>query len=195
MNGITNIVHQLAQRKVGIAGAGGLGSNVALALARSGVGSLVVADNDVVTTGNLNRQYYFTSQLGKAKTVALQENIRNAAPHCRVEGHCVRVTPSNAATLFGICDVVVEAFDQATEKEWFISFMTATFPQKPLVAASGMAGWGRFQTLSIQQSGTLYLCGDQQEAVSLDCPALAPRVGIVAMMQANQVLDLLLTQS
>ncbi|MDD3639773.1 MAG: sulfur carrier protein ThiS adenylyltransferase ThiF [Bacteroidales bacterium] len=194
MTVIQNITSHLSVKKAGIAGAGGLGSNVAAALVRSGIGHLVIADFDIVTKANLNRQFYFEDQVGRPKVEALRENLLRIDPKTEVTALNSRITPQNAGDLFGTCDVVVEAFDRAGEKQWFAEWMTRHYPDKPLIMGSGMAGFGNLESIHIQRSGNLYICGDQRETDEKQVPLLAPRVILVAMMQADLVLELLLHQ-
>lgn len=184
-----NLEQRLAGACIGIAGAGGLGSNCAAALVRAGVGKLVVADFDVVSESNLNRQFYFADQVGMKKVEALYDNLKRIRPHIALSIHPLRVTPLNMGLLFAGCEVVVEAFDDAEEKAWFIEEMHGQMPDIPLVAASGMAGYGRLEALRVVRQGNLTVCGDGATAVSEDTPPLAPRVGIVACMQADAVLE------
>ena len=116
MTVIQNIASHLSVKKAGIAGAGGLGSNVAAALVRSGLGHIVIADYDVVTEANLNRQFFFADQAGQRKVDTLRENLLRINNLADVEAHSCKVTPRNAGSLFGSCDVVIEAFDLAKEK-------------------------------------------------------------------------------
>jgi sulfur carrier protein ThiS adenylyltransferase len=189
----SEIRSHLGNFRVGIAGAGGLGSNCAVALARSGVGMLVIADFDIVEPANLNRQYYFSDQVGMAKVVALQENIRRINPSTIVSIHNTRLNVRNIPTVFKGCDVIVEAFDQASEKEMLIETVQEEMPGIPLIIGSGMAGWGRTDLLKCKKADDfLYVCGDESSEVSEELPCLAPRVGIVSNMQANQVIEILL---
>ena len=185
----------LKDKKVGIAGCGGLGSNCAVALARSGVGTLVVVDFDVISESNLNRQYYFYSQIGLKKAPVLKENILTINPAVRVIDHDLKLTPGNITGIFGDCDVVVEAFDLAGEKEMFISTMTEQFPDKPLVIGLGMAGYGHTNMVHYRKLGNIRICGDEQTEISCETPPIAPRVGMVASMQANVVVGILLGES
>jgi len=183
---------RLAPFRIGIAGCGGLGSNCAVALARAGIGHLILVDFDVVDLSNLNRQYYFRDQIGLPKTEALTENIRRIDPTVQIWGHNLTITSENIPKLFSGCDVVVEAFDRADQKLMLIETMVDLFPHIPLVSGSGMAGYGRTDLLRCERHGTLYVCGDQQTEVSEELSPLAPRVGIVSNMQANAVLEILL---
>jgi len=182
----------LSQKVVGIAGAGGLGSNCAVSLLRSGVGKLIIADYDVVSEPNLNRQFYFRDQLGQKKVFALRDNLARIEPEDCVQVYDTRITEENIGLIYSTCDIVVEAFDEASQKEMFINYMLTNFPEIPLVAASGMAGWGRIELLKVVQSDNLYICGDEESEASEENPPLAPRVNIVSNMQADKVLELLL---
>jgi sulfur carrier protein ThiS adenylyltransferase len=189
----TDISKHLGKFRVGIAGAGGLGSNCAIALARSGVGTLVIADFDVVEPANLNRQYYFSDQVGMAKTDALKENICRIDSSVIVTTHKVRLDTENIPLIFAECDIIVEAFDQASEKEMLIETVQEKMPLIPLIVGSGMAGWGKTDLLKCKKADDfLYVCGDESSEVSDELPCIAPRVGIVSNMQANLVLEILL---
>jgi sulfur carrier protein ThiS adenylyltransferase len=177
---------------VGIAGCGGLGSNCAMALARAGVGRLVIADFDVVDAKNLDRQYYFLDQVGEKKVVALRENIRRANPDVIVEAHDVRLGPGEVVQIFPDCRVIVEAFDRADMKLMIIETLTERFPDKFIVVGSGLAGYGGNNALRTRRLGNLFICGDEASEVSEELPPLAPRVGAVACLQANQVLEIVL---
>lgn len=183
---------RLSRKRVGIAGCGGLGSNCAIALARVGMGTLVIVDFDRLSLSNLNRQYYFRDQVGMKKVEALADNILRIDPTIRVEKHAVRITATNLAGLFSGCDVIVEAFDLAEEKEMLITSALTHFPTLPLVVGSGMAGWGNNAAIHFRRLGNIFVCGDESSEISDEKPPLAPRVGMVANMQANVVMDILL---
>lgn len=187
-------VHQRVKRAtVGIAGVGGLGSAVAIALARTGVGTLIIADFDLVEPSNLNRQQYFIDQLGIPKVYALRDTLGRVNPHVHVAACHLRLTPGNVAEVFGAVDVLVEAFDRADQKAMLTETFTARFPDKPLVAGSGMAGYGPANNVITRRSfGNLYLCGDGSTAAAPGVGLMAPRVGVAAHHQANAVLRLLL---
>jgi sulfur carrier protein ThiS adenylyltransferase len=174
---------------VGIAGLGGLGSAVAVALARIGVGRLILADFDIVEPSNLNRQQYFIDQLGLTKSEALEANLRRINPYVEYEAHCVRLTPENIPALFAEADVLVEAFDRPDQK----AMLLQSFKEKPIVAASGLAGHGPGETIGVRKMGDrIYVVGDLETGAAPGCGLMAPRVGIAAHMQANVVLRLLL---
>jgi sulfur carrier protein ThiS adenylyltransferase len=189
----TEIKTHLSKFRVGIAGAGGLGSNCAVALARSGVGTLVIVDYDVIEISNLNRQYYFTSQVGLMKTVALEENIKNINPEVHVISHKKKLDRFNIAEIFSGCDIIVEAFDSSEMKEMLIETVQIRMPGIPLIVGSGLAGWGKTIEITCRKiDDSLYVCGDESTEASDNIPPIAPRVGIVANMQANVVIEILL---
>jgi sulfur carrier protein ThiS adenylyltransferase len=185
----------LRGKTVGIAGAGGLGSNCAVALVRTGVGTLIIADFDVVSAHNLNRQYYFIDQVGMKKTDALRETIMRIDHDLRLHLHDLKLGPENIPNVFRSCDVIVEAFDLADQKEMLIETITEKLPGIPLVVGLGLAGYGKNEAIRVRQAGNLYICGDEESEISPDLPPMAPRVGIVAHMQANVVIELLLNQT
>lgn len=189
----SEIKNHLKKFRVGIAGAGGLGSNCAAALARIGVGTLVIADFDSVELSNLSRQYYFTDQVGMMKTTALKENLSRIRPEVNVVIHEVKLDKKNIPSIFSGCDIIVEAFDKTEMKEMLIETVQKELRGIPLIVGSGMAGWGKNEILKFRKiDNTLYVCGDESSEASEDFPTLAPRVGIVANMQANTVIELLM---
>jgi sulfur carrier protein ThiS adenylyltransferase len=187
-----HIRSRLQDKVVGIAGCGGLGSNCAVALARVGVGKLIIADHDKIDLSNLNRQYFFIDQVGKAKVLALKENITRIDPSIKVETHEIQLDEENIPVIFKECDVIVEAFDRADMKQMIVETVLGKMPDRYLVCGSGLAGWGENDLIRMSVSGKLYIIGDGVNEVSDAYPPLAPRVGIVANMQANQVLEILL---
>jgi len=192
---LAEIRTHLSKFRIGIAGAGGLGSNCAVALARSGVGTLVIADFDVVEEANLNRQYYFTDQIGKSKTIALKENILRINPGAIIILNQEKLDKDNIVEIFSGCDLIVEAFDSSSMKEMLIETVQTKMPGIPIIVGSGMAGWGKTNDLRYRKiDDTLYVCGDESTEVTENLPPLAPRVSIVANMQANVVIELLMTK-
>ncbi len=185
------VLEALRRSSVGIAGAGGLGSNVAVALARAGVGRLVVADFDRVEPSNLNRQQYYVDQVGLTKVEALRENLLRVNPFSVYEVHEVRLTRRNSTEVFRAVDVVVEAFDRAAAKEMLIEAVLARFPGRPIVAASGLAGFGGNAKLHTRRMGNLWICGDEESQSPKGISPMAPRVALVAAMQANLVVEIL----
>jgi sulfur carrier protein ThiS adenylyltransferase len=183
---------KLKAATIGIAGLGGLGSAVAVALARVGIGKLILADFDVVEPSNLNRQQYFIDQLGLLKTDALVANLRRINPYVELEAHAVTLTPANMIPTFGEVDVMIEAFDRADQKVMLMQTFTAAKPRVPLIAASGLAGFGPGETIGVKKMGeTLYVVGDLETGARPGCGLMAPRVGIAASMQANLAVRLI----
>ena len=182
----------LKDKQVGIAGAGGLGTNCAVSLVRVGLGNLIIADFDVVSESNLNRQFYFRDQIGMKKVFALRDNLLRINPELNVTVVDELLHPANIVALFRNCDVIVEAFDAADQKEMLIETVLTYFPDKPLIVGLGMAGWGMNDTINVRQIDNMYICGDEVSEIGPELPPIAPRVGIVANMQANVALEILL---
>ncbi|MGB4586075.1 MAG: sulfur carrier protein ThiS adenylyltransferase ThiF [Rectinemataceae bacterium] len=179
---------------VGIAGAGGLGSNCAVSLVRAGVRRLVIADFDKVTGPNLDRQFYFLAQVGEFKVDALAANLAAIDPEARISAHRLRIDPEAARRLFAGCDIIVEALDDAGAKAMLIETCLEAFPKAHVVAASGLAGLGRFEAIKVIHRGRLHLCGDFESEVAPNMPPVAARVGIVANLEADIVLQLILDE-
>lgn len=177
---------------VGIAGAGGLGSNIAFSLARAGIGKLIIADFDIITVSNLNRQQFFLDQAGQPKVTALKDNLTRMNPFCEVIVHNVRITAANLAVLFGSCDILIEALDGAEQKQMLIETWQELYPDKALIGASGLSGYGRNELIRTVKFDNIYLCGDGVSELQPGISPVAPRVGIVANMQANLCLELLI---
>jgi sulfur carrier protein ThiS adenylyltransferase len=174
---------------VGIMGAGGLGSNVAHALVRAGVGRIIIADPDRVEASNLNRQLFFRDQVGVLKVEALTATLERIAPFTRITALARSITPGNIMDVYREADLLVEALDLAASKASLIeSWLMKT--SKPIVAASGLAGIGRTERIRVRRMGRLVVCGDgESEMAEGLCSA---RVALVAGMQANIALELLL---
>jgi sulfur carrier protein ThiS adenylyltransferase len=186
------ILVRLQGATIGIAGAGGLGSNVALNLARAGIGRLIVVDFDRIEASNLNRQQYFERQIGMFKATALAQNLKAIHPFTRVDARVDRIDPGNLARHFHEVEILVEAFDLADQKQMLIESWLSLYPGRPLVAVSGIGGWGRNEKLVTRRHGNLFLVGDETAELSPGISPMAPRVAIAAGMQANLVLELLL---
>ena len=176
---------------VGIAGAGGLGSNCAMHLARSGVKKFVIADFDTVNESNLNRQFFFRDQIGRKKVDALAENLRRIEPDLELELHDTRLDPGNIGEIFSRCTAFVEALDSASAKAMFLR---AVIPSgKPVASASGLAGWGRSGGIVQRRIGkNLVLAGDTARGVGGENFPFSPRVGIAAAMEANAIVAMIL---
>ena len=178
---------------IGIAGAGGLGSNCALNLVRSGFKHFVICDFDVIEPSNLNRQFYFQDQLGMPKVEALAVNLCRINPDVEIVSLPVKITSGNAREIFAGCDVIVEAFDRAEAKRMLVEAFYSS--GKFLVAASGLAGWGNADAImTLQVHDYFYMVGDLVSEVGTDKPPCAPRVNIAAAKQADLILSLALKQ-
>lgn len=188
-----DVHHRVKKAKVAIAGLGGLGSNIALMLARTGVGQLLLVDFDVVEPSNLNRQQYSIRHLGMNKTDALYQQIRQINPFIHVTTRNIRVDENNVCELFDGYDIVCEAFDNADAKSMLVNTVLEKLPQTTVVAASGMAGYGSSNLIQTKKvMNRFYLCGDLQSEARIGCGLMAPRVEICAGHQANMILRLLL---
>ena len=187
------IQEKLSAGRVAIAGLGGLGSNVAYALARIGVGHLRLIDFDVVDITNLNRQQYFMEHIGMPKTEALESLLKKINPYLDIRTDCVRVTEDNIKELFGEWDIVCEAFDDPDAKAMLVNGILEHFPEKKLVLASGMAGFGSSNTrVTRKVTDNFYLCGDRVSAPEYGRGLMAPRVAICAAHEANMITRLIL---
>lgn len=178
---------------VAIAGLGGLGSNIAIALARTGVGHLHLVDFDVVEPSNLNRQQYGICHLGMRKTDALKIQLGEINPYIQITTDTVRVTHDNTTELFGKDEIICEAFDNPQAKAMLVNTLLEYYPEKKIVAASGMAGYESSNTIITKRSmKNLYLCGDGETSAMVGRGLMAPRVLICAGHQANMILRLIL---
>ncbi len=183
---------KISQARVAVCGLGGLGSNVASALARAGVGQLHLIDFDRVDMSNLNRQQYFVRQLGRFKTDALKETLLEMAPYCRIKTDTVRITEENLPDLLRNDDLVCEAFDCPEAKAMLVSGVLEHFPGRCLVAASGMAGLGSANTIRTRRVfGNFYLCGDGCSDADSGPGLVSSRVLVCAAHQANMILRLI----
>ena len=180
---------------VAICGLGGLGSNIAISLARAGVGKLILIDFDKVDLSNLNRQQYKASQIGMEKTRALEENLKEISPYIEVEIHCEKAVEENYHRLLEKADIICEAFDVAEAKSSLVNFVLEHMPKKDLVAASGMAGLGSGNEIRTRKlTKHFYLCGDGVSEVEEGEGLFAPRVMLCAAHQALTVLQILAGQ-
>lgn len=184
--------NKISAARVAVCGLGGLGSNIAIALARAGVGHLHLIDFDRVDLTNLNRQQYAVGQLGQYKTDALRETLSLVSPYCDVTCDTVRVTEENLPDLLKTEDYICEAFDRAEAKAMLVSGVLEHFPEKYLVAASGLAGLGSANTIQTRRvSQRFYLCGDGTSDSSVGLGLVASRVLVCAAHEANMILRLI----
>ncbi len=187
------IYERMKAARVGIAGLGGLGSNIAAALARSGIGNLTLVDFDTVELSNINRQIYTLKHIGMPKTAALSEILRSINPFCKITTRNVRVDESNCAALFADCDIVCEAFDLAESKAMLVNTLLAANRAVKIVSGNGMAGFGRANEIRTKKlSERLYVCGDFSADVADGEGLTAARVMICAGHQASKVCELIL---
>ena len=181
-----------ASATVAICGLGGLGSNIAISLARAGIGKLILCDFDRVDITNLHRQQYKAEQIGMYKTVALAENLKEIAPYISLGIHTERITEDNVLTLLKDADIICEAFDDAECKAMLTEIVLTEMRDKYLVAASGMAGLydsNRIKTRKV--TSRFYLCGDEKSEVADGIGLVSSRVMICAAHQAHTVLRIL----
>ena len=184
-----------ASATVAVCGLGGLGSNIAIALARAGIGKLILIDFDRVDITNLHRQQYKADQIGMYKTVALAENLKEIAPYISLEIHTERITEDNAVTLLQDADIICEAFDDAECKAMLTNTVLTEMRDKYFVAASGMAGLHDANSIKTRKvTSKFYLCGDGESDVSDGIGLVAPRVALCAVHQAHTVLRILAKQ-
>ncbi len=190
----TPSVHEkVKQGQVAIAGLGGLGSNIAIMLARIGVGQLLLVDFDIVEPSNLNRQSYYISHLGMPKTIALRKQIEEINPFIQVTTENTRVTAENVKELFSGYEIICEAFDKPEEKALLVNTVLEQLPDSKIVAASGMAGYDSSNLIrTVKPMKNLYICGDLTNEAIVGRGLMAPRVQLCASHQANMVLRILL---
>lgn len=189
------LVEKFSAATVAICGLGGLGSHLALSLARAGVGKLILIDFDQVDLSNLNRQQYKVCQIGMHKTDALAENLREITPYLQLETYPIRLDAENAAEVLKEADVICEAFDRVEEKSMLVDTVLEQLPGKYLVAASGMAGLASGNSIQTKRiTSRFYLCGDGVSSVEELGSLFAPRVMLCAAHQALTVLQILAGQ-
>lgn len=177
---------------VAICGLGGLGSNIAILLARAGVGKLILIDFDKVDITNLHRQQYKASQIGMYKTKAMICNLKEIAPYLETEIHTVRMDENNYYEILESADIICEAFDNAEAKANIVNFVLSEMPAKYIVAASGMAGLDSANSIKTRKiSKRFYLCGDEKSDVQDGVGLVASRVSVCASHQANMVLRII----
>jgi len=187
---------QVKNASVAIAGLGGLGSNIAVMLARTGVGHLHLVDFDTVDLTNLNRQQYSIRHLGRFKTEALKEQLLEICPFVDIRIDTVQVTEANAVQLFYLDEIVCEAFDSADSKAMLAATLLSKWKGKALIAASGMAGYGNSNKIKSRKiRDNFYICGDEVTDIKQGIGLMAPRVALCAAHQANLALELIIGES
>src|SRR5574344_375278 len=187
-------VHQKVKNsKVAIAGLGGLGSNIAVMLSRTGVGELLLIDFDIVEPSNLNRQNYYIRHLGMYKTDALKEQLKEINPFIKVITKTIKIDENNIKELLKNYPFVCEAFDKADQKAMLVSNILEKLPKTKIVAGSGMAGYESSNKIKTKKAlKNLYICGDFEAEAKVGMGLMAPRVTLCAAHQANMILRLIL---
>ncbi len=183
----------LKNKTVGIAGCGGLGSNIAVSLVRAGIGNLIIVDYDVVDISNLNRQFFFLNDIGEFKVDAIRKYLTQINFQVKISGFNKELTPDNISDYFAGVDIMVEAFDLAEKKRWLIDNWLRKYSSIPLVCGSGLSGYGKTNDLGVMRAGNLFVCGDQSTDSIID-GLCSVRVSIVANMQANCVVEILMKE-
>ena len=173
----------------GIAGCGGLGSNIAVALARSGVGKLILVDQDKVEPSNLNRQHYFLQDIGCPKVEALGRHLKNIVPDIQLDLHHQKITPENLPSFFSQADILLEAFDFAPSKKWLIESWCRLFPDRYIVSGNGMSGIGNHKETTLFTLEKIIFCGDGKSEMKMGL--CAAKVALVANMQAHAAIEIL----
>lgn len=184
--------NKLTAASVAVCGLGGLGSNIAIALARAGVGRLHIIDFDRVDISNLNRQQYYPEQLGLYKAEALYDTLSRIAPYCGIRRESVKLTEENIPELLADADIICEAFDAADQKAMLVNTVLEKMPEKYLVSGSGMAGIAPSNTISTRRvTKRFYLCGDGVSDVADGMGLVASRVLVCAGHQAHAVIRII----
>ncbi|SHM22436.1 sulfur carrier protein ThiS adenylyltransferase ThiF [Ruminococcus flavefaciens] len=183
---------KLNDASVAVCGLGGLGSNIAVALARAGVGRLHILDFDKVDISNLNRQQYFAEQLGMSKTDALYDTLKRIAPYCDIRKDCIKLNEDNIPELLADADIIVEAFDKAEQKAMLVNCVLENMPEKYLVSGSGMAGIAPSNMITTKRvTKRFYICGDGVSDVEDGMGLVSSRVLICAGHQAHAVIRII----
>lgn len=189
------VYEKMQAASAAIAGLGGLGSNIAVMLARTGIGKLKLIDFDRVDLSNLNRQVYDIRHLGRKKTEALAERLREINPYLALEVCDCKVTAENARGMLAGYPYICEAFDDPEAKAMLAEQVLLGLPQAYLIAGSGMAGWGDADRIHTRRAGKrFFICGDEETDIEDGTGLMAPRVAVCAGHQANKVVQLILQE-
>lgn len=188
----TELQRKLSKAKTAVCGLGGLGSNIAVCLVRAGVGQIRIIDFDRVDISNINRQQYFLEQIGQYKTEALYENLRKINPYCEIVKITVKLTEENIPEILADDDIICEAFDDAEAKAELVNCVLERFPEKYLIAASGMAGLSSANAVKTRQiTKRFYLSGDGESDISQGTGLVSSRVMVCAAHQAHKVIQII----
>ncbi|MCO8194491.1 MULTISPECIES: sulfur carrier protein ThiS adenylyltransferase ThiF [Anaerofustis] len=190
----SNEIHEkLKNAKVAVAGLGGLGSNIAVMLARSGIENIHIVDFDKVDLSNLNRQNYYIKHLGMKKTKATIDILKEVNPYLNIKADDIKINETNAAQIFKDDDIICEAFDDAKNKAMLITAILSEYKDKKIISGNGMAGFDSSNLIkTTKKMKTLYICGDEKSDINNGIGLMAPRVNICAAHQANMAIRLIL---
>lgn len=192
---ISSSLEKFQSSRVCIIGLGGLGSNIAVMLARSSIGELLLVDYDRVETSNLNRQYYFLEDIGSYKCEAMKNIIEKINPFVKVDTRNIKIEEDNIEELIKNEKYIVEALDEAESKSMLINKILEKFPDKYIISGSGMAGVGDSNSITTKRfMRNLYICGDGFSDYQEYSGMMAPRVSLCAAHQANTVLELIFNE-
>ena len=186
-----DLQRKFAAASVAVCGLGGLGSNVAVSLARAGVGNIHLIDFDRVDISNLNRQQYFIYQIGQYKTDALSETLKKISPYTVITSQCVRLTEDNI-NILAPYEIICEAFDRADRKAMLVNAVLENFPDKYLISGNGMAGLNSSNDITTRRvSGKFYICGDGKSNADDGIGLISARAALCAAHQANMILRII----
>lgn len=183
---------KISKASAAVCGLGGLGSNIAISLARAGIGRLHIIDFDKVDISNLNRQQYFADQLGEFKTKALADTLSRIAPYCEIIPHCVKLMEENIPDLLKNDDVICEAFDSAEQKAMLVNCILEKLPEKYLISGSGMAGIGSANLIKTRKiTNHFFVCGDESSDVDEAGSLVSARVMVCAAHEALMAIKII----
>ncbi len=192
---MTPVFFEIKNSIVGIAGLGSLGSNVAVALTRLGLGKLIIVDFDRVENSNLNRQQYYLDQVGQPKVDASTDNLRRINPDIDIQAHRIRLTRENILEIFAKADVIAECFDRSEQKQMLVETVLSKMKNTVIVSVSGLAGYGKSNDIVTRRLSKRHiLVGDGVSSVRPGVPVTAPRVGIAAHHQANAIVEIMVDE-
>lgn len=184
---------KISNAKVAVLGLGGLGSNICMALAKLGVGNMLLVDFDKVDITNIFRQNYRLSDIGEYKTDSTLKQMQEINPYLNIKTLNVRVTAENIAEIISEYDIICEAFDEKETKSLIINEILEKYDDKIIISGNGMAGYKSLNLIKTRRFGNrLYLCGDMENGIETEKTLVAPRVCACAMHQANMVLQIIL---
>ena len=186
-----DIQKKFAAASVAVCGLGGLGSNIAVSLARAGIGNIHLIDFDRVDISNINRQQYYISQIGEYKADALLNNLKNISPYTAITSQCIKLSEENI-NILAPYDIICEAFDKADMKAMLVNAVLENFPDKYLISGNGMAGFGSSNDIVTRRlSKKFYICGDGKSDISDGIGLVSARVAVCAAHQANMILRII----